>query len=123
MKNIKDKKIIILGAILLIFTISYFIIANKISYAFSTNDSIKSNYSSLMDTIKECAKKYAEKNSDIFKDDKIAYIKVQDLIDDGLLAPNEDGNIVSPLDNNTILNSNIIKLKNDNDEINIEIDN
>lgn len=123
MKNIKDKKIIVLVALLFIFTIGYFVVVNKMSYAFSTNDSAKSNYNSLMATIKECSKKYAENKSDIFKEEKIVYIKVQDLIDEGLLASNEDGNIVSPIDNNTILNSNIIKIKNDNNEITVEIDN
>ena len=35
MKIFKDKKIIFLSIVLTIFTISYFVIANKVSYAFS----------------------------------------------------------------------------------------
>ena len=123
MKKIKDKKIIVLCTLLLVFTIGYFVVVNKISYAFSTNDSAKDTYNSLIDTIKECAKVYAQRNQDIFKDEKIVYIKVQDLIDAELLAPNDNENIVSPIDNKTILNSNVIKIKNDNDEILVEVDN
>lgn len=122
MKNIKDKKIIILGAILLIFTIGYFIIINHISYAFSNNYSVDESYKILINTIKECSIAYAKQNTDLFKNDKIAYIKVQDLIDKNLLMTNSEGNIVNPLNQNETLNSNIIKIKKENEEIVVTVD-
>ena len=122
MKQIKDIKIILLISILTIFTISYFVIANKVSYAFVTDTDVNVSYNNLMKTIEEGAKVYASKNTDIFTEDNIAYIKVQDLIDNNLIAPNDNGNIVNPLDKDDILNSKIIKIKKENDNLIVEID-
>ena len=122
MKIFQDKKIIILISILTIFTISYFIIANKISYAFLQDYNIEDSYNQTMEVIKECAIAYGEKNPDLFKEDDITYIKVQDLIDNNYIATNEDGNISNPLKESETLNSNVIKLKKTNDEITAEID-
>ena len=55
MKKIKDKKIIVLAVILIVFTISYFIIVNKISYAFDNNYDLTWAYNNTMNTIKKCA--------------------------------------------------------------------
>jgi len=122
MNILKDKKVIMLIAILLVFTIGYFIIVNKISYAFSYDYDLNSIYNSTIETIKKCATAYAENNLDLFENEKIIYIKVQDLIDNNLLATNEDGFITNPLQENTIINSNVIKIKYEDKKITIEID-
>lgn len=121
MKIFKDKKIIALLIILVVFTIGYFIIVNKVSYAFQVNSNEKESYDALINVIKECSKKYGIDNPSIFNEEKIAYIKVQDLIDNNLLLTNEDGNIYNPLDKKIIMNSNVIKLKKDKEEIIVEI--
>ena len=122
MNLFKDKKIVILVIVLVLFTAIYFIAANKISYAFSNEFDDTKLFSTTIDTIKKCAVAYGKQNKDIFNDEKIIYIKVQDLIDNNFLVPNESGNIVNPLKNNETLNSNIIKLKLENEEILVEID-
>ena len=122
MKLIKDKKIIALIVLLLVFTIGYFVIITKMSYAFSYDYDANKSYSIVIDTIKKCATAYGEKNPDLFKDEKVIYIKVQDLIDNNLLVPNEEGNIVNPLNTEETLNTNIIKIKNEDDKISVEVD-
>lgn len=122
MKLLKDKKIIILAFILFLFSIGYFIIVNKISYAFSNNYDLNSLYENTIETIKKCAVKYGENNLELFENEKIIYVKVQDLIDANLLIANEDGNINNPLKENVILNSNIIKIKYENGKITAEVD-
>jgi len=122
MTRLKDKKIVFLGIILVVFTIGYFAIANKISYAFSNDYDFQKAYNRMIETIEKCAIAYGENNIELLKDEKTLYIKVQDLIDNNLLVPNESGNIVNPLNAKENLNSNLIKLKYENKEITVEID-
>ena len=122
MSLLKDKKIIILVAILALFTTIYFFAINKISYAFSNDYDVNKAFSTYIDTIKQCAIAYGKANLDMFKEEKIIYIKVQDLIDNNYLIPDEKGNIVNPLNNNETLNSKIIKLKYENEKILVEVD-
>ena len=122
MNKIKDKKVIILISVLLVFTLVYFISISKISHAFENTDYSRDAYNSLIETIKKCSKEYAKKNESIFSEENVAYIKVQDLIDANYLATNNGENVVSPLDNQTVLNSNIIKIKKDENNYLVEID-
>ena len=122
MKYIKDRKIIILVLLIAVFTMVYFVIVNRISYSFSNNYDFNELYKIKIDTIKKCAIAYAEKHRDMFKKENVVYIKVQDLIDESFLLPNNEGNIINPLNENTTLNSNIIKLKIENDVINVVVD-
>ena len=121
-KVLKDKSVILLVGILLVFTIIYFIAVNKASYAFSSDYDANNSYKNTIDIIKKCAIAYGEQNSDLFKKDSIIYVKVQDLIDDNLLATNEDGKIINPLNTNENLNSNIVKIKKEKDSIEAEVD-
>ena len=81
MKYLSDKKIICLILILAVFTIGYFIIVNRVSYAFSSSIDQDELYAEMIDTIKLASTKYAEKNKDKFEDSNIMVIKVQDLVD------------------------------------------
>ena len=121
MKIFKDKLFFILISVLVIFTIVYFIIVNKVSYAFVVSNDNSYAYNSLINVIKECSLTYAKKNN-VFKDENIVYIKVQDLIDNNLLVPTDGTNVISPLDHKTVMNSNLIKLKKDYNEIIVEVD-
>ncbi len=122
MNYVKDKKIIGLAVILVVFTLIYFISISKISHAFDNNNYSKESYNLLINTIKRCAEEYAKKNDKIFGEENVAYIKVQDLIDANYLVTNNEENVVSPIDNQTVLNSNIIKIKKDDNKYIIEID-
>lgn len=123
MKIFKDKKVVVLAVVIFIFTVIYFVAVNKISYAFETENTDRDSYNSLITTIKKCAKVYAEKHTDLFKDEMTIYIKVQDLIDADLLAPNDGTNVISPLDKSSIINSNIIKIKKEDNNYYVEVDN
>ena len=122
MKIINDKKIIFLGAILLVFTIGYFVIINKVSYAFVNNYDPNNVYDETIDIIKKSAIVYGTNNPDLFKEEDTVYKKVQDLIDANLLIPNEYGNIVNPLKEEENLNDNVIKIKKEKDKITVEVD-
>ena len=121
MKKIKDKKIFILIAMLLVFTIGYFIIVNKVSYAFDNNYDLSNIYENKIELITKSAIEYGKNNLENFNEDGILYINVQTLIDVGLLIPNEEGNIINYENESEILNSKKIRLKNENGKINIEL--
>ncbi len=118
----KDKKIIALSVILLVFTICYFVVANKISYAFETDYDLKATYDSVIETIKKSATSYGTDKSELFNENNTIYVKVQELIDEKYLVPNEDGNITNPMDANDTLNSKMVKIKKDEDKILVEVD-
>lgn len=120
MKNIKDKKIIILILTLIIFTFGYFIIVNKISYAFENGIDIQKIQDKRVQVIEDCAVHYGENHNNDFNDEGILYLTVKDLIDAGYLAPNEDGNLID-ISNNEILNNKKIRIKKENDKIKAEI--
>ena len=121
-KFLKDKKLIALVAILLIFTIGYFTIANKISYAFVIDYDRDKEYENTIDIIKKSAIVYGEKNPDLFKENNTIYIKVQDLIDKNFLIGDENGDIINPLEENETLNSNVVKIKFEDDKVSAEVD-
>ena len=79
-------------------------------------------YNETIDIIKKSAVAYGTNNPDLFKEDDTVYKKVQDLIDANLLVPNEDGNIVNPLQEEENLNENVIKIKKEKDKITVEVD-
>jgi len=120
MKNIKDKKIIILILTLIIFTFGYFIIVNKISYAFENGIDIQKIQDKRVQVIEDCAVHYGKNHNNDFNDEGILYLTVKDLIDAGYLAPNEDGNLID-ISNNEILNNKKIRIKKENDKIKAEI--
>jgi len=121
MNKIKDKKIIILFGILAVFTIAYFVIVNKISYAFENNYDLNSAYSKRIETITTCAEAYGSANYENFNDDGLMFITVQTLIDNGYLVPNEDGTISNYLNENEALNNKKIRIKNENNKMTAEI--
>ncbi len=123
MNTIKDKKIIVLGAILLLFTIAYFIIVNKVSYAFDNNFDTNKLYDLTIDTIEKSAIAYGNDNlSEVEKSpNSTLYIDVQTLIDKSYLVTDSEGLIVNPLDNTKNLNAYKIKLKYENKELSAEI--
>lgn len=120
-KRLKDKKIIALVVVLLLFTITYFVSINSFSYAFSPIDDQNDAYKITSDTIKKAAISYGENHKELFKDSSVTYIKVQDLIDNKILAANKEGNIVNPI-NNENMNTQIIKIRNDEGLITAEFD-
>ncbi|MBE5806324.1 MAG: hypothetical protein E7313_06455 [Clostridiales bacterium] len=122
MKILKDKKIISLIVVLVMFTAFYFIVVNKISYAFSDNYDEEEAYKKTIEIIEKSASKYGNDNLELFEEEQIIYVKVQDLIDNNYLVANDSGQIKNPLNVKQNLNSNIIKLKYDKEKIYVEVD-
>lgn len=121
MKKIKDKKIIILALILVVFTICYFTIVNKVSYSFEDNYDFSIALKNKEDIITKCAEKYGKDNLESFSKEGLMYITVQNLVDNGCLIPNESGNIINLNDPKEFLNSKKIRIKNENEKISAEI--
>ncbi len=123
MKYFTDKKIQILSIILLVFTIGYFIVINKISYAFEMDYDASFYHDQVEKLIEQSALKYAQDHKEIFTEEEaIKYVTVQELIDNSYLIPNEDGNIIDPSNENMFFNSRKVKIKmvNNNFEVKIE---
>ena len=72
--------------------------------------------------IKKCALTYASNNKNLFKEENIVYIKVQDLIDSNILLANEEGIITNPLKNNESMNNNVVKLKLEDGKVDVTVD-
>ena len=121
MKNIKDKKIIILGAILLVFTLIYFVAVNKVSYAFATTTNYEQAHNNRVKTIIKAAEKYGKDNIENFNEEGLLYINVQNLIDSGYLIPNEEGIIIDQMNNFESMNDKKIRLKHEDEKISAEI--
>ena len=121
MNKIKDKKIIVLIIILIVFSISYFIVINKISYAFENDYDLNGAYNQKIEIITKCAEAYGLNNVANFNEEGLMYITVQNLIDEGYLFPDESGKIQNYLDNSETLNNKKIRIKKDNDKFIAEI--
>ena len=121
MKYLNNKKILTLGIILLVFTISYFIVVNKISYAFVIDYDTDFYYQQVENVIKQSAISYAKEHFDEFNDG-VEYVTVQKLIDLGYIIPDENGNIKDPTKENATFNNRQVYIKQiDNDfEVKLE---
>ena len=122
MNFLKDKKVIVLIVVLIVFSISYFILVNKVSYAYIPSIDIEEQYNLKIDSIKSASIIYADKNKEDFSENNTLIIKVQDLIDAKLLFPNENGEILDPMNPNETLNFKVITIKYDNNKYDVKID-
>lgn len=121
MKVLKDKKIIILMVILLAYTIVYFTLVAKSSYAFDNDLDYSKLHLKTISIIEESAIKYAEANKNLFEKENTVYIKVQNLIDENLIATNNDDKLID-ISNNNELNGKVIKIKQEKEGYKVEVD-
>ncbi|MBE6155988.1 MAG: hypothetical protein E7164_04455 [Firmicutes bacterium] len=122
MTIIKSKNIILyeIIGILLLFTIFYFIIVNKVSYAF-TNDP-NALYDSKINLINKMAVLYGEDNLDLFDEQETVYITVSDLVETGyLIADDDHGNVSDPTSEVKKLNELKIRIAYENGEVSTKI--
>lgn len=120
MEKLKDIKLLTCLVVLLLFTIGYFLMVNKISYAFENSVDLSKSHDNKIKVIEECSKKYASINDNLFNEDDTVYIKVSDLVKADLLATNREENVVDIL-NDKILNDNVIKIKKEQDNYIVEV--
>lgn len=120
MEKLKDIKLLTCLVVLLLFTIGYFLMVNKISYAFDSTVDLSKSHDNKIKVIEECSKKYASINDNLFNEDDTVYIKVSDLVKADLLTTNREENVVDIL-NGKILDDNVIKIKKEQDNYIIEV--
>ena len=103
---IKSKNIILyeILAVLVLFTIIYFVAVNKASYAFSYDES-SMLYESKISHIDKMALLYGENNPDLFAEDDTIYITVADLVaKEYIVADDDEGNVKDPTSDVKLLN-------------------
>lgn len=103
-----------------IFTIIYFVIANKVSYVFN-HDYNADMYALTMDSIETKAEIYGKYKKDLFKDKSSAYITVDDLAKENFVTTDDKGEVEDPRDSSKSLNDLKIKLINKDDVIKAKI--
>lgn len=118
MKKVDGFTISIIG-ILVLFTITYFVLANKASYNFA-KDFTTELYNLKIDAIKEQAKIYGENTTDLFKDKQTTYITVDDLAKIGYVI-NNDGIVTDPRNENKNLNDVKLKLTYQNNQVEVKV--
>jgi len=106
--------------VLVFFTIGYFAVVNKISYAFSYNNE-QVLYNNKMHLIEIAAVKYAENNMNIFEKEKSVYITVDDLASLGYLAVDSHGKVLDPTSEVKSLNDIKIRLTNNKEKVEAKI--
>jgi len=120
---LKSKNILLYEAIaiFIIFTIVYFLAANKISYAFAYDESAHL-YESKIKMINKSATLYGEKNIQLFEEEDPIYIPVDDLIQEGyILADDEEGKIKDPRSDVKYLNDLKVRISLTNGDIRTKI--
>ena len=91
MEKLKDIEPLSCLAVLLVFTIGYFLMVNKISYAFENSVDLSKSHDNKIKVIEECSKKYASINDNLFNEDDTIYIKVSDLVKNPIQIKNKSG--------------------------------
>lgn len=97
-----------IGAIF-VFTISYFSIANNISYAFNYDEKA-AMYDTKIQQISTISKLYAANHIELFENNDVAYITVDDLVKEELIKSDSDGKVKDPVDPIKTLNNIKIRL-------------
>lgn len=109
-------KIEILVVIVLLGIVA-FITINKTSYAFEVDESKAVDEVKYLIEIQ--AEDYALANTTLFEDTNTTYISVDDLIEAGYLAGNEEGLLTDPTDSTKNLNDKKVKLEYNADKNNV----
>ncbi len=81
--------------VLFVFTIVYFVVANNMSYAFVNNDE-EITYNHVIVEIKNASANFISSHEDLFNEEDIVYIIVDDLVNEGLLEADSDGKVKDP---------------------------
>ena len=116
----KNKVIsICLFGVIGIFTIMFFVLTNKASYAFNT-DYETELYNIKINSIEQQAKTYGESNKDLFKENKDAYITVDDLAKLGFMIT-DNGKVIDPRNEEKNLNNIKIRLTYKNDDVTAKV--
>ena len=117
----KNLNLYICLLIVSIFTVVYFIVANKTSYAFEFDEK-EALYQNKISLLKVSALKYVENNPNVFDKESTIYLSATDLIEKGyLFSDDEEGNFFDPRSNVKTLNDYKVKITNNNGEKDISL--
>lgn len=105
--------------IMIIFTIGYFVVANKISYAFDV-DYDNDLYELTIESIEKQAVFYANAHEELFVEENEIYITISDLAAGGFIISN-NGVVVDPRNEEKNLNERKVKLVKKDDEITAKV--
>ena len=105
-----------LVVVLAIFSIGYFAATWVISGSFGVNFK-EDLYKEKIAAIEKQASIYAMKDESLFKDDKVAYITIGDLVEKSVVISNGNGEVVDPRNNEKNLNDVKIKLTKEEDTV------
>lgn len=106
-------------SVLLVFTVVYFVAANKISYAFEYSEK-DAQYENIILQIETVSKYYASNNLDLFKDENTIYITVNDLVTSGIF-PSENGKVNDPRSDVLTLNDVKLRITKNNDTFDVKV--
>ena len=120
LNKILNKKNIVLYeiiAVLVIFTVIYFIVVANASHAFENNDE-NVVYNNKITLICKAAEKYASDNIKLFKEKTTIYVTVDELVEKGYVpVDDEEGNVNDPSSSVKTLNEVKIRLTYEDDKI------
>ncbi len=117
----KNMNLYIFIAIMVLFTVGFFVGAVKSSYAFPTGEE-NDKYEQEILLIRKSAEVYAEENPDIFTDKDAAYITVDELVKLGYLkADNDEGQVKDPSSEIKTLNDLKIRLTSEDGKITTKV--
>ena len=120
---LKSKNIILYEIIglLLLFTIVYFVVVTKVSYAF-TYDASEQSYNQKIFLIEKAGKIYGESHLELFEKNDTAYVNVSELVEMGYFtADDEIGNVKNPLSDVKTLNSVKVRLSYQDGKVNTKV--
>ena len=120
MKNNRGVVSVGLIVILAVFTVGYFVLANKFSYGFDVNYE-EDLYNLKIAAIEKNATIYAEGHEELFAESSDIYMTVEELALAGVIISNSEGVVKDPRNSEDTLNELRVKITNKDDRITAEV--
>ena len=103
-----------------LFSIGYFLVANKLSYNFDVSYE-EDLYELKINSIETQAGLYGETNQALFSEGNEVYMTVEDLAYANAIISNSEGVVKDPRDENKTLNDLKVKIINDSDKVTAKV--
>ena len=120
MKNNRGAVSVSLIIVLAVFTVGYFMLANRFSYDFDVNYE-EDLYDLKIASIEKNAAIYAEEHEELFAESSDVYMTVEELALANVIISNTEGVVDDPRNNEDNLNDLRVKITNKDDVITAEV--
>lgn len=120
MKNKNGYTAVELTIVIAVFSITYFILANMISYNFDV-DYEQDLYDLKIASIEEQAVIYAEGHTELFAESSDIYMTVEELALNNAVISTREGIVADPRNSEATLNDLRVKITNEDDEITAQV--